>query len=308
VFKQGYNKLTIDNFHTNEDKIDISDFGLTAIGDINDITDNGTDTIITVTTGQVITLDNFTGTALTDTDFKFTADPHQGPYTTQEDTALVFNQANSNLISVSDPDIGAGDLTITFTTSGGEITLSETTNLTFTVGDGTSDNQMTFSGALVDINNALDGMSYISEYGTFDNRATIEMSTADEANTTVNTIELVMHNLLDDEGSAIDDIINGTVGDDVIDGLGAATGTSDQLTGGGGSDQFIFKPGYGSATITDFDNANDTINLSAFGLVDETHLDFNMIDDGTDTTITVASDLTILIEDDPNVTSGNIIF
>lgn len=39
----------------------------------------------------------------------------------------------------------------------------------------------------------------------------------------------------------------------------------DTLTGGAGADTFVFAPGDGSDTITDFETDDDTINLSQFG-------------------------------------------
>jgi hypothetical protein len=89
------------------------------------------------------------------------------PATTQtvnEDTDLIFNSTNSNLISIADVDSdeGSGDhkLTMTLTVSHGVLTLSGTSGLTFTTGDGTSDATMTFSGTKADINTALAGLKY----------------------------------------------------------------------------------------------------------------------------------------------------
>lgn len=66
---------------------------------------------------------------------------------------LVF----ASSISVSDAVESSLDITLTFT--GGTITLDGTTGLSFSVGDGTADATMTFSGTITNINNALSGMS-----------------------------------------------------------------------------------------------------------------------------------------------------
>ena len=71
-------------------------------------------------------------------------------------------------------------------------------------------------------------------------------------------------------GGAGDDILLGGSGADTIDagaGDDIVYGGSgdDTLTGGSGADTFVFAPGDGSDTITDFDTDNDTINLSSFG-------------------------------------------
>ena len=78
--------------------------------------------------------------------------------TTNEDTAKVFSVGGGNLISVSDAD--STNLQITLTVAHGAITLSGTTGLTFTAGDGTADATMTFTGTATNINTALAGLSY----------------------------------------------------------------------------------------------------------------------------------------------------
>ena len=63
-------------------------------------------------------------------------------------------------------------------------------------------------------------------------------------------------------GDAGDDTVDGGAGDDlIIDG-----GGDDTLTGGSGEDTFSFLPGHGDDTITDFDTANDEIDLSQFSM------------------------------------------
>ena len=68
------------------------------------------------------------------------------------------------------------------------------------------------------------------------------------------------------EGGVGADVMNGGAGNDVIDG-GAG---NDTLTGGSGADTFVFRPGFGNDSITDFDaNPNggqDLIDITAFGI------------------------------------------
>ncbi|MCY4375293.1 MAG: calcium-binding protein [Spirochaetaceae bacterium] len=94
--------------------------------------------------------------------------------------------------------------------------------------------------------------------------------------------------LLGDSGA---DTIDGGAGDDIIYG---GTG-DDTLTGGAGADTFVFAPGHGSDTITDFDTDDDTINLSAFG--DDISFD--------DLTITATSDGTGSIITVPGATAAD---
>ena len=62
------------------------------------------------------------------------------------------------------------------------------------------------------------------------------------------------------EGGEGDDRLLGSSGADTLTG-GAG---DDTLTGYGGEDTFIYGPGHGNDTITDFNDCEDAIDLSAF--------------------------------------------
>ena len=72
-------------------------------------------------------------------------------------------------------------------------------------------------------------------------------------------------------GSEGDDILKGGVGDDMLEGnsgddtLEGGAG-ADTLDGGIGFDTFIFAPGHGEDTVTDFRDGRDLIDIKAFGL------------------------------------------
>jgi VCBS repeat-containing protein len=90
-----------------------------------------------------------------------------GVQTTKEDTPLVFSAANGNAITVGDLDDAdngiAGDEVLQVNARmnvGGVLTLNGTAGLAFTLGDGTGDSQMTFTGTQTSINAALDGLVY----------------------------------------------------------------------------------------------------------------------------------------------------
>lgn len=83
------------------------------------------------------------------------------PRTTNEDVIKVFSQFIGNAITISDVDAGNNLLQLTVSTSNGTVSLGHTSGLSFSVGDGTNDLTMTFTGTLADINNALDGIGYM---------------------------------------------------------------------------------------------------------------------------------------------------
>ncbi|HEX8706513.1 MAG TPA: OmpA family protein [Myxococcaceae bacterium] len=106
------------------------------------------------------------------------------PQSTPEDVPLVFSTANGNLVSIADPDAANGQVKVTLTATQGTLTLSGTTGLTFTDGDGTSDTTMTFTGTLADINTALNGLSFAPN-ANYNGPATLTVATNDQGNTGV---------------------------------------------------------------------------------------------------------------------------
>jgi len=98
-----------------------------------------------------------------------------------EDTALTFSSGNSNLISISDTDI-SGDAQVTLGVGNGVLSLSGTTGLTFTTGDGTSDTDMVFTGTVAAINTALSGMTYTGS-SNWNGSETLTITTSDQGGT-----------------------------------------------------------------------------------------------------------------------------
>ncbi len=98
-----------------------------------------------------------------------------------EDGTLTFNAANGNLISVSDPDVGAGNLSVTLSIETGALTLSGTAGLTVT-GNGT--NNVTLTGTQAAINTALDGLVY-NPGANYNGDRILTITTNDNGNTGV---------------------------------------------------------------------------------------------------------------------------
>jgi VCBS repeat-containing protein len=75
-----------------------------------------------------------------------------------EDTDVVFSAANNNRVAVEDAE--STQFQVTLTSTGGTLSLSRTTGLVFSVGDGTRDAAITFIGSGVNVNAALDGLRF----------------------------------------------------------------------------------------------------------------------------------------------------
>src|SRR5204863_474609 len=101
--------------------------------------------------------------------------------TMNQDATLTMTPA-ANAIQISDLDAGSNPVQVQLTATNGTMTLSGIAGLSFTVGDGTSDTTMTFTGTITAINTALTGMSYT---GTLDynGAATLTILTDDQGNT-----------------------------------------------------------------------------------------------------------------------------
>ncbi len=98
-----------------------------------------------------------------------------------EDATLTFSSANSNLVSISDVDAGSNAVEVTLTVTNGTAKLFATTGLSFTVGDGSDDTTMTFTGSVTDINAALNGLSYTAT-SNFNGSASLSVAVNDQGN------------------------------------------------------------------------------------------------------------------------------
>ncbi|MGI0485065.1 beta strand repeat-containing protein [Pantanalinema rosaneae CENA516] len=92
--------------------------------------------------------------------------------------------ANSAIVgvSVTDPDAGNGEITVTITVGNGVVSLGNLNNLTFNQGDGIEDNTMTFRGTLAAINAALGFLVYRSP-ANFTGQNVITVTVNDNGNT-----------------------------------------------------------------------------------------------------------------------------
>ena len=186
--------------------------------------------------------------------------------TTPEDTALVFNAANGNAISVNDVD--GDNVTVTLTTVNGLLTVAGGSGAAVT-DDGTAN--VTISGTQAQVNAALDGLSFVS--------------TADFNGTT--TLTLVTDDNQGQGNSTDTDVIDigvTAVADTVIDNLTTNEDTAivaNVLTGTNGASADNFEnPGAQVTAVTQ--GANGSVTFDAAGNVTYTpDLNFNGIDSFT---------------------------
>jgi Domain of unknown function (DUF4347)/SdrD B-like domain/Bacterial Ig domain len=104
-----------------------------------------------------------------------------GAQTVNEDTALVFNSGNSNPITITDPDVGGGNETVTLSVNHGTLTLGSTWGLGFDSGTNGTGN-FTFHGTLANVNAALNGLAYQGN-PNFNGSDTLAITTNDNGNT-----------------------------------------------------------------------------------------------------------------------------
>jgi hypothetical protein len=113
-----------------------------------------------------------------------------GGQSTNEDIALVFSTGNGNAIQVSDVD--GTDQTVTLSVTNGVLSLSGTTGLSFTTGDGTADATMTFSGTQTAINTALNGLGY-TPTANFNGSELLQIVTSDGTLSDTDTVAITVN-------------------------------------------------------------------------------------------------------------------
>src|SRR5262249_32697835 len=103
-------------------------------------------------------------------------------------------------------------------------------------------------------------------------------------------------------GASAAEVLAVIAGVDVISGLAV----TDRLTGGLGNDTFVFAPGFGNDTITDFSRAvgnRDIIDLSAFHFASGTDALSHAVANGADTVFNFGNGDTLTVQ---NTAAGNI--
>jgi hypothetical protein len=175
---------------------------------------------------------------------------HQAPVISTSGLTVTQNGNGTTTISglqVSDSDAAASTETFTITATTGAAS------------SGAGVSPSTGSGLLTAVNTEL-GTGNTYNPGTTPpstDKVTLSVTDGFGATDTVNFV----FNFASNPSTPL--TLTGTPGKDVI----LATGFNDVLTGGGGSDQFVFNQTTGSHTITDFSTINDHIDLTALSSI-----------------------------------------
>ena len=101
--------------------------------------------------------------------------------TAEVGTSGTFTFNGADTISITDVDGGGGNQQVTLSVTSGTLTLSGIAGLSFTVGSGTADATMTFTGTVTAINNALNGLVFNAPASA--TTATLTITTDDQGNT-----------------------------------------------------------------------------------------------------------------------------
>jgi len=111
---------------------------------------------------------------------------------TNEDTALIFSNANGNALQVSDVDLGGNPIMVTLTVDSGALSLAQTTGLTFTAGSGSAAPSMSFSGSVSAVNAALNGLGF-TPGANFNGAVQLQVTSSDGVLTTNDVVAITVN-------------------------------------------------------------------------------------------------------------------
>ena len=182
-----------------------------------------------------------------------------------ENGVLTLSSANANQVAVSDVDSAL--LRVSLSTTQGLMTLSRTTGLAFTLGDGTGDNVMLFVGTIANINAALNGMTFVPTPG-FDGTATIQIVTSDSpSNVTVELFDIDNIDISVQNGGALRFLSSAVI---LAEGTGTATIAVIRANGSAGAASVTYSTSSGTAVGgnacgagVDFINTTGTLSWTA---------------------------------------------
>ena len=190
IYSTGFGADRIADFNSAEgDTLDFRALAnITSLADVlAHATQTGPDTVLDFGGGDVLTLSNVTATTLVAGDFSFSDPPVVTTPATVPATGEDYNNNTITGLSVADAD--STTLTVTLS-SALALTLPYTSGLTFSAGDGTADNLMTFSGSIVSINNILTAGLRYAPLANFGGINSISYSVTDGLHTTTGILSV----------------------------------------------------------------------------------------------------------------------
>jgi len=184
-----------------------------------------------------------------------------------QDASLVFDTGHGNLISIADVDAGSSLMQVTLTSTHGLMTLSGTTGLSFSVGSGSGDATMTFTGTIADVNTALNGLSFAPTAG-YNGAASLQITTSDQGSTgsggtqtdtdtiavtvdPINPVVTTVHAGSPDGSYKVGDTVTATVTFDMVVNVDTTGGTPTLLLETGSVDRnAVYVSGSGTNTLS----------------------------------------------------------
>src|SRR5204863_156988 len=139
---------------------------------------NGSDSFTFTTTDSILTSSPATVTITVNAVNDAPVNTVPGTQVINEDATLTFTGGTA--ISVTDPDVGGGSLSITLTSTNGTVTLGGTAGLTGLTGNGTA--TVTFGCTLANCNSALNN-SVFTPTNNFNGAASVTINSNDNGNT-----------------------------------------------------------------------------------------------------------------------------
>jgi hypothetical protein len=201
---------------------------------------------------------------------------------TEQDTPLTFSTALGRTIAVDDDDAGSDDLEVTLTMSGnappGTLTLATLVGLSFSVGDGTADDTMTFQGTVDEINAALDGLIFTPPPGfTSPPDLTLTVFVSDLGNNGIGGVKTAQETVTIVVGNVNDPPVNSVPG-----GQATPEDTDRIFSGGNGNLISISDPDAGAAPV----EVTLTVTNGTLTLAGVAGLTFSANDGTADATMT----------------------
>ncbi|MEO1401710.1 MAG: Ig-like domain-containing protein [Cyanobacteria bacterium J06635_1] len=187
----------------------------------------------------------------------------------------VEEDSSSNTISgIAIADGDSDDQSVTIGVTNGTISLNGTTGLSFTFGDGTDDSTLIFSGALADVNTALNDLTF-TPTADFNGTATIQLQTTDiEGYSDTETLSITVN-----DAPEVSSLVIGDTSPTNASSVTFDVTFSESVTGVGTADFALATTGTASGTIASVSGSGTSYTVTVNSLSGEGTLGLNLVDD-----------------------------